>query len=169
MGKLWEMMNKQWQNDNKNDENWWQNRWTQYINILWNEHPQKHLCLCTPPDFCAHSTLTVCICPQMPQIPTFSTLNLDGSSSPPPAPPPPSPPCPFICWDDCETTTTVGTVESVLFSTMNIEHYGCVYCDQEGSGKRKKCNWSLGAPQITPDASVYTGLIAQKWMGWKSH
>ena len=36
------------------------------------------------------------------EMPTFSTLNLDGSSSPPPAPPPPSPPSSWICYDDCE-------------------------------------------------------------------
>ena len=36
------------------------------------------------------------------EMPTFSTLNLDGSSSPSPAPPPLSPPSSWICYDDCD-------------------------------------------------------------------
>ena len=36
------------------------------------------------------------------EMPTFSTLNLDRSSSPTPAPPPPSPPSSWICYDDCD-------------------------------------------------------------------
>ena len=64
------------------------------------------------------------------EMPTFSTLNLDGSSSPPPAPPPPSPPSPFICYDDCEDDDHCSDCGKC--AVLCHEHHGCDCCGEEG-------------------------------------
>ena len=64
------------------------------------------------------------------EMPTFSTLNLDGSSSPPPAPPPPSPPSPFICYDDCEDDEHCSDCGKC--AVLCQEHYGCDCYGEEG-------------------------------------
>jgi len=50
-----------------------------------------------------------------PDIPSFSTLNLDGSTSPTPFPP--SQPPPPVCYDDCNP---VKPAESVNFYALSI-------------------------------------------------
>ena len=64
------------------------------------------------------------------EMPTFSTLNLDGSSSPPPAPPPPSPPSPFICYDDCEDDEHCSDCGKC--AVLCQEHHGCDCWGEEG-------------------------------------
>ena len=60
-----------------------------------------------------------------PEMPTFSSLNLDGSCSTPPAPPSPSTPSP--CYDDCENDSDCGKCY-----VLCPEHSGCNCCDEDG-------------------------------------
>ena len=63
-----------------------------------------------------------------PEMPTFSTLNLDGSSSPPPAPPPSSPFSPPICYDDCTEDQHCNLCGKCY--VLCKDHSGCD-CDDE--------------------------------------
>ena len=67
-----------------------------------------------------------------PEMPTFSYLNLDGSSSPTPSAPPSSPPPQPLCYDECnipeEHCKTCGMCEFLC-----IEHSGC-HCNPTPDG-----------------------------------
>ena len=67
-----------------------------------------------------------------PEMPTFSYLNLDGSSSPTPSAPPSSPPPQPLCYDNCnipeEHCETCGRCEFLC-----IEHSGC-HCNPTPDG-----------------------------------
>ena len=63
-----------------------------------------------------------------PEMPTFSSLNLDGSSSPSPDPPPCSPPSPWICYDDCNQDEHCSDCGKC--NVLCQEHSGCD-CDCE--------------------------------------
>ena len=65
-----------------------------------------------------------------PEMPTFSTLNLDGSSSPPPAPPPSSPFSPPICYDDCKDDEHCHLCGKCF--VLCQEHSGCDCKDEDG-------------------------------------
>ena len=58
-----------------------------------------------------------------PEMPTFSSLNLDGSSSPSPDPPPCSPPSPWICYDDCNQDEHCSDCGKC--NVLCQEHSGC--------------------------------------------
>ena len=57
-----------------------------------------------------------------PEMPSFSSLNLDGSSSPPPAPPPFC--SPLICYDDCEIPRQ-HCDDCGKCIVLCPEHFGC--------------------------------------------
>ena len=59
-------------------------------------------------------------------MPSFSSLNLDGSTSPTPVPP--SPPPPPVCYDDCNPVQHCETCRKCEF--LCIEHSGCD-CDPD--------------------------------------
>ena len=61
-----------------------------------------------------------------PEMPTFSSLNLDGSSSPSPDPPPCSPPSPWICYDECKNDEHCEICNNCLL--LCPDHHGC-RCD----------------------------------------
>ena len=61
-----------------------------------------------------------------PEMPTFSSLNLDGSSSPSPDPPPCSPPSPWICYDECKNDEHCEICYKCLL--LCPDHHGC-RCD----------------------------------------
>ena len=71
------------------------------------------------------------------EMPTFSTLNLDGSSSPPPAPPPPSPPSSWICYDDCEDDLHCSDCGKCV--VLCHDHSGCDCYGEEGLGISFHC------------------------------
>ena len=64
------------------------------------------------------------------EMPTFSTLNLDGSSPPSPAPPPPSPPTPAICYDDCDDD--MHCTKCGKCHVLCHEHSGCDCYGEDG-------------------------------------
>ena len=85
------------------------------------------------------------------EMPTFSTLNLDGSSSPP-APPPTSPPSPFLCYDDCKDDEHCSDCGKCF--VLCHEHYGCDCCGEEGLNITFHCavcccGRSLGKPSAS--------------------
>ena len=55
-----------------------------------------------------------------PEMPTFSSLNLDGCSSPTPAPPPPPP----ICYDNCEIPRQ-HCYDCGKCVVLCYDHFGC--------------------------------------------
>ena len=63
-----------------------------------------------------------------PEMPTFSSLNLDGSCSTPPAPPSPSTPSP--CYDDCENDMHCSDCGKCY--ALCPEHSGCNCSDEDG-------------------------------------
>ena len=63
-----------------------------------------------------------------PEMPTFSSLNLDGSCSTPPAPPSPSTPSP--CYDDCENDMHCSDCGKCY--ALCPEHSGCNCSDENG-------------------------------------
>ena len=67
-----------------------------------------------------------------PDVPTFSTLNVDGPSSPPPAPPPPLPSSmrPPFCYFNCEKKLWDHCPNCGRCAFLCIEHNGC-HCDPE--------------------------------------
>ena len=65
-----------------------------------------------------------------PEMPTFSSLNLDGSSSPPPAPPHPPQPSAWICYDDCENDMHCSSCGKCI--VLCKEHKGCDCDDVDG-------------------------------------
>ena len=65
-----------------------------------------------------------------PEMPTFSSLNLDGSSSPSPAPPPPLQPSAWICYDDCENDMHCSDCGKCY--ALCPEHSGCNCGDEDG-------------------------------------
>ena len=71
------------------------------------------------------------------EMPTFSTLNLDGSSSPPPAPPPPSPPSSWICYDDCEDDLHCSDCGKCV--VLCHDHSGCDCYGEECLGISFHC------------------------------
>ena len=56
-----------------------------------------------------------------PEMPTFSSLNLDGCSSPTPAPPPPPPP---VCYEHCEIPRQ-HCDDCGKCDFLCSEHFGC--------------------------------------------
>ena len=64
------------------------------------------------------------------EMPTFSSLNLDGSSPPSPAPPPPSPPTPAICYDDCDDD--MHCTKCGKCHVLCHEHSGCDCYGEDG-------------------------------------
>ena len=67
-----------------------------------------------------------------PDVPTFSTLNVDGPSSPPPAPAPPLPSSmrPPFCYFNCEKKLWDHCPNCGRCAFLCIEHNGC-HCDPE--------------------------------------
>ena len=64
------------------------------------------------------------------EMPSFSTLNLDGSSSPPPALPPPSRSTPAICYDDCDDELHCSDCGKCY--VLCHEHSGCDCNEEDG-------------------------------------
>ena len=69
-----------------------------------------------------------------PDAPTFSTLNVDGPSSPPPPPQPPLSMRPPFCYSNCEEDHHCPDCGRCAF--LCIEHYGC-HCDP--NNKEEDC------------------------------
>ena len=69
-----------------------------------------------------------------PDAPTFSTLNVDGPSSPPPPPQPPFSTRPPFCYSNCEEDHHCPDCGRCAF--LCIEHYGC-HCDP--NNKEEDC------------------------------
>ena len=71
-----------------------------------------------------------------PEMPTFFTLNLDGSSPPLPAPPPSSTFSPPLCYDECTEDQHCNLCRKCY--VLCHEHSGCD-CDNEGGQKHEDC------------------------------
>ena len=101
------------------------------------------------------------------EMPTFSTLNLDGSSSPSPAPPPSSPPSTAICYDDCEEDEHCSNCGKCY--VLCPEHSGCDCCKEDGLKITFHCAVCCCGRSLTYEDCKLRSLLAPEYHHTASH